>query len=181
MTGYVYFLKPVGQAGPIKVGHSICPMDRLDSLRTWSPIDLEIIASFKGPREIETAIHHRFAHCHLRGEWFEPVAELVSLAVGIRDGGKLEDLVDLSIKTGKLFRRPNTKSPEAKIVGTYKVRVDRARQYASRDMRQVPDAEVKAILEDAGGYRKAYRALTHEEVSILEAFISECRAPRVAA
>ncbi|CCM77102.1 GIY-YIG nuclease family protein [Rhizobium mesoamericanum] len=177
MSGYVYFIKPVGQAGPIKIGHSEYPPYRLASLQTWSPVELEVVSRVEGTRELEKAIHERFAHCHLRGEWFSPDEELVALAEGVRDGRKIEDLIDLKAKTGKLFRRPNTKSPVAKIVGTYKLRVERARQRggALRGKHMDLSDEVRAILNSAGGYRQDYRELTQDEISTLEAFIEECR------
>lgn len=177
MIGYVYFMKAVGQAGPIKIGHSTFPPARLAVYQTWNPVDLEIVSQFSGPLSLEKAIHERFARWHIRGEWFEAVDELVSLMEGIRDGRKLEDLVDLSIKTGKLAHRPKAASPKAKIVGSFKRRVDRARQYASR-MSGGPIDEsvhVRKILSTAGGYRQEYRDLTSDEVNILEAFISDCR------
>lgn len=180
MSGFVYFIKPVGQAGPIKVGHSAYPPERLGSLQTWSFVELEIISRFAGTRADEKAIHQRFADCQVRGEWFEAVEDLVSLAEGIRAGGKLEDLIDLTVKTGKLFRRSNTKRPEAKIIGIFKRRVDLARQKASA-IRGKPMAlpkDIAAILNDAGGYRQDYRFLTDDEISILEAFIADCRGPK---
>lgn len=183
MSGFVYFVKPVGQLGPIKVGHSIYPPSRLVSLQTWSPVELELVSQFEGSLETERAIHERFAQWQVRGEWFEPVDDLVSLAHGIRDGLSIDDLVDLSIKTGKLFRKPNTKSPKAMIVGSYKLRVERARQYAGGVRGkpvELPD-DVRAILGSAGGYRQDYRDLTHHEISVLEKFISDCRPPKVTA
>src|SRR5687767_6897382 len=98
MTSFVYFIKPVGMEGPIKVGHSSFPMARLASLQTWSPFELEVIAEIEADRSIETAIHERFARWQVRGEWFEPVPELVALAFGVKEGRKLDDLVDLSEK-----------------------------------------------------------------------------------
>lgn len=183
MSGFVYFIKPVGQAGPIKVGHSIFPPDRLGALQTWSPVDLELISQFPGSFEIERAIHERFARWQVRGEWFEPVDELVKLAEGIRDGGNLEDLVDLSVKTGKLVSRPKTMSPKAKIVGSFKVRVDSARRYARgvRGCEIIVPSEVNKILDTAGGYRQEYRDLTQDEIDTLEAFIAECRSVKKSA
>jgi hypothetical protein len=180
MSEYVYFIRPVGKAGPIKIGHSVFPPARLISLQAWSYEELEIISQLEGGRKMERAIHERFAKYQIRGEWFEAVPDLVVLAEGIRDGKALRELVDLSVWTGKFFRRPPTKSPEAKVVGTYKMRVDRAAKYASYIRRKhvaIPRA-VKAILDGAGGYRQAYRLLSEDEISKIEVFIAECRAPR---
>lgn len=174
---FVYFIKPVDADGPIKVGCSTFPPARLAALQTWSPVDLEIISHFEGSKEIERAIHERFAQWQVRGEWFEPVKALTDLAYGIRDGGKLDDLVDLSAVTGKLFRRPNAKSEQAKIVGSFKRRVDAARLYASgvSGRNVVLPGHVASILNSAGGYRQEYRDLTEAEMQTLEGFIRDCR------
>lgn len=177
MIGYVYFLRPIGQPGPIKVGHSVHPVSRLNAFQTWSPVLLEIVSQVEAEQTMERQIHDRFGKWSLHGEWFHPVEELISLAEGVRDGKKIEDLVDLSIKTGRPRRRPNPKSPLARIVGGFKNRVGRAQQYATSVRgKYVPIPEsVSAILSSAGGYLQAYRALTPDEVETLEAFISDCR------
>ena len=177
MTGYVYFVKPVGQAGPIKIGHSTYPPARLNTLQTWSPVELELVSSFQGSLATEKAVHERFAKWQVRGEWFEPVPELVALMGGIRDGGKLEDLVDLTVKAGKLYRRPNTKSEKAKVIGSFKKRVDAAMRFAKERTGAWPLSEqVAVILNSAGGYRREYRELTPDEIETLEDFIRSCRA-----
>lgn len=177
MTGYVYFLRPVGQPGPIKVGHSAHPPSRLDAFQTWSPVPLELVSQFSATQTVERQVHDRFAKWHLHGEWFHPVEDLIALAEGVRDGKKVADLVDLSIKTGRIRRRPNPRSELAKIVGNFKTRIGRAQQFAT-DVRgkyvRLPE-DVSAILNSAGGYMQAYRALTPAEVETLEAFISDCR------
>src|ERR1044072_1869526 len=132
MTGYVYFIRPKGKAGPIKVGHSTFPPVRLISLQAWSYEELEIVSQIEGYRRLERDIHERFAKYQIRGEWFDAAPELIALAEGIRDGRPLAELVDLSIVTGKLYRRPNTKSPNAKIVGMLKMRVVSATRHANR-------------------------------------------------
>lgn len=177
MTGFVYFIKPVGQDGPVKIGHSTYPADRLPALQTWSPVDLELVTQFAAPRQTESDLHERFARWQVRGEWFEATPELTDLIAGIRDGGHLQDLIDLSAKTGKLTRRPNTKSALAKVVGSYKLRVERARQKggALRGRQLDLPTPVRAILSSAGGYRQAYRALTPSEIDTLEAYIADTR------
>lgn len=52
-ASFVYFVKPVGQDGPVKIGFSETPIDRLSTLMTWSPIPLEIAIAIPGDRELE--------------------------------------------------------------------------------------------------------------------------------
>lgn len=179
MTGYVYFIKPVGEAGPIKVGYSVYPPERLAAFQSWSPVELELIASVAGSLKLEAAIHSHFADYQIRGEWFEPVDALRKLAYQARDGLAIDHAFDLSGPVRRLNRRKAKQNPVALSVGLYKRRVESARQFASTvagRVVHVPD-EVSEILRDAGGYRKEYRPLTDAEKSRLERFIESARAP----
>lgn len=179
MSGYVYFIRPMGKAGPIKIGHSTFPPTRLITMQIWSYEELEIISQFAAPRKMEKDLHERFARYQIRGEWFLACDELVALAEGIRYGKSISDLVDLSVKTGKLFRRNSIRSPEAEVVGAYKRRVVYAAKYAygqHRGRGSVPK-KIQKILESAGGYQVPYRFLSEAETAEIEAFIAKCRAP----
>lgn len=67
---YIYFIKPVGMDGPIKIGCSDKPAKRLISLSAWSPFELELIGSVPGGFEEESRLHRRFSDLHTRKEWF---------------------------------------------------------------------------------------------------------------
>jgi hypothetical protein len=177
-SGYVYFIKPVGQEGPIKIGHSIYPPERLAALQTWSPLELEIVCVIAGTRAVESAIHSRFAAWQARGEWFEATPNLRLLIAALKRGDKIEHLIDFSLWKGGLAKRAARRSPEAKVVGSYKVKIERARQYASGVRGRVVSvpAEIKAVLSSAGGYRTPYRQLSDAERLKLDHFISDCRA-----
>src|SRR3546814_4084305 len=44
----VYFIRPIGQAGPVKIGCSVGPNKRRHELETWSPVPLEIVDEIDG-------------------------------------------------------------------------------------------------------------------------------------
>lgn len=69
-TSRVYFIKPVGMDGPIKIGCSILPEKRLQELTVWSPFPLEVIGSVLGQIADEQFLHRCFADCHSHREWF---------------------------------------------------------------------------------------------------------------
>jgi len=50
---YVYFIKPVGASGPVKIGHSHIPFERLNTQMNWSPVKLEMITWAAGDRSHE--------------------------------------------------------------------------------------------------------------------------------
>ncbi len=68
--GHVYFIRPVGMVGPIKIGTTLIPMKRLKELTHWSPFPLEIIGAVVGGHFHETFLHNRFANQHSHSEWF---------------------------------------------------------------------------------------------------------------
>lgn len=72
----IYFIKPVGMDGPIKIGCSSWPESRRDTLATWSPFTLEIIAEIEGGYTLEHQFHAMFEHQHERSEWFTWSPEL---------------------------------------------------------------------------------------------------------
>lgn len=73
----VYFIKPVGMDGPIKIGSTTRLHERFASLSLSSPFDLEILASIEGAHDLEHRFHARFVQHRARGEWFVPASELL--------------------------------------------------------------------------------------------------------
>lgn len=73
----VYFIQSeIG--GPIKIGVSGNPQERMDSLQMYYPFKLLVIATIKeGGYKKESELHKRFAKYRLHGEWFDPVPELL--------------------------------------------------------------------------------------------------------
>jgi hypothetical protein len=59
-----------GDYGSIKIGHSLYPGSRLESLQSASPIKLRILATALGGVEREMAYHFQFQRLRLQGEWF---------------------------------------------------------------------------------------------------------------
>lgn len=83
---YVYFLRPVGADGPVKIGHSQRPLVRLQTFASWSPVELELAATTPGSRTLEARFHAMFWDDHLHGEWFAASPRLTSLIADIAGG-----------------------------------------------------------------------------------------------
>lgn len=75
----VYFIRPVGQEGPIKIGSSASPVARLRDYQKCSPVDLEIIGVIRGGFDVEWRIHAELERFHRRSEWFEAAPEVLAL------------------------------------------------------------------------------------------------------
>lgn len=82
----VYFIKPIGMDGPIKIGCSIAPDRRRSSLELWSPFPLEIVAEYEGGNAIERRFHAMFASDHVHHEWFNRTDRLVGVIKAIKAG-----------------------------------------------------------------------------------------------
>lgn len=73
----------------VKIGYSADPAARLGGLQTSSPDRLRLLGVCPGDRNDEAALHERFAHLHLRGEWFRDGPELREALKDICAGHKL--------------------------------------------------------------------------------------------
>lgn len=82
----VYFIKPVGLDGPIKIGCSVAPDSRRATLETWSPFALEVVAEIEGDFGLEAQFHALFQETHQRREWFGASRRLHAVIAAINDG-----------------------------------------------------------------------------------------------
>jgi hypothetical protein len=82
----VYFIRPIGMEGPIKVGCSASPDGRRKTLETWSPFALEIIAEIEGDVDLERRFHALFQETHLRREWFGWSKRIAAVIDAVRAG-----------------------------------------------------------------------------------------------
>jgi hypothetical protein len=98
--GYVYFIKPIGLDGPIKIGWSARPEGRLFELASWSPLPLEVVFTMPGSMQLEANIHDCFADCWSHHEWFRPAARLLGLIEDLKAGVTIEAAIDLSDRRG---------------------------------------------------------------------------------
>lgn len=82
----VYFIKPVGMDGPIKIGCSVSPDNRRQTLEEWSPFPLELVAEISGDMMLEARFHGYFRGEALRREWFNASPRLLETIRQINDG-----------------------------------------------------------------------------------------------
>lgn len=172
---FVYFIRPVGMLGPIKIGCADVPSDRLRPLMRWSPFPLEVAAKAPGDLKLEFRVHCCFAHVHSHCEWFLPAADLVEAVHKIASGVPLEEAVDLDRPTGTI-RKEQAKvewTPERRFASGTRFRVFGAlRRAPGFDIRtwNVP-SDILAIIDALH-----VRAPTEEERARIDEF---CAAPVV--
>lgn len=98
----VYFMRPVGCTGPVKIGCSSYLPKRLNDLSVWSPVPLEVFASFPGGIAQEWAIQYKFRDSLSHHEWFHWSPELESLMLDVAAG----DFDIASIPTPPKYSKP---------------------------------------------------------------------------
>lgn len=92
----IYFMRRADGVGPIKIGCSVQPTERLYFLNIISPYPLEVVAECGGAHDIERRLHAHFWEAHSHSEWFFPSPELVRLVEHVAAGKPVSELVDLS-------------------------------------------------------------------------------------
>lgn len=100
---FVYFIRPVGMSGPVKIGCTGFIRERLVQLATWSPLPLEVIYVEEAGHDLERNLHRCFADCHSHHEWFQPNERLLSAIALLQSGKKIADAIDLNDKRGSIF------------------------------------------------------------------------------
>lgn len=113
----VYFIKPIGMDGPIKVGCSISPNGRMETLGLWCPLPLELIATVEGGHDLERRFHARYWLSHKGHEWFTPTATMLADIAAINAG-----LFDIDgLPDPRVLRKPRSgsippRNPEAAAI-----------------------------------------------------------------
>lgn len=72
-----YFLRAADGTGPIKIGCSRLPHNRLRYYNSLSPVPLTILAMCEGGQETERRFHAAFAEDWSHHEWFHPTEALL--------------------------------------------------------------------------------------------------------
>lgn len=76
-NGFVYFAQSIDGTGPIKIGFTKFPDQRIRGLQGQSPVILRFLATIEGTRRQEQELHDRFRKCCHHNEWFNPTQELM--------------------------------------------------------------------------------------------------------
>lgn len=85
---HVYFIQQ-GEFGLVKIGYSKNPTHRLMVLQTAHGERLSMRACAPGGKEQEHALHERFTHLRVAGEWFRPGEELLAYIQAVAEKGAL--------------------------------------------------------------------------------------------
>jgi hypothetical protein len=178
--GYVYFIRPIGMDGPIKIGCSVKPLSRLIKFSAWSPFPLELIGSVPGSFADENRLHRRFSDLHTSKEWFMSSPLLRDTIERILAGASVKDACrDIAPKKSIRNQKRPLITSERKLFLSYGNRIRKAtRALWRRDENgnyHAPD-DIKAIMHN---WRRDQMhdhlpiTPTVEQFAQLEAFIAD--------
>lgn len=89
----VYFMKPIGMEGPIKIGCTTQVGRRIENIISWSPFPLEIIHEEFGGHDLERKLHVHFSDLRFHHEWFHAGARLLEAISRLKAGETVVDIV----------------------------------------------------------------------------------------
>lgn len=84
ISGFIYFLL-AEESNRVKIGYSIDPNLRLDTLQTGCPDELKLLKLVPGTQEQETECHKKWSGLRVRGEWFHASKPLLDWIDSITD------------------------------------------------------------------------------------------------
>lgn len=116
LAGHVYFMRPVGMEGPVKIGTTTASDRRHAELQRWSPFPLEVTAQIEGGLALERRFHTLFRPIRSHHEWFRPHPQLTRVITLIR-AGRLDP--NLLPPTRALGRTPPPQFAERECLGEY--------------------------------------------------------------
>lgn len=166
---YVYFLKPIGMNGPIKIGCSQTPVTRLEGLAAWSPFPLELLATAPGDYALEQNLHQCFADVHYHREWFHASAKLSAGIAAIASGKPLAEAFDLNARIGSIKKnRPQqTRTPQSRQNQGWQIRLCSALKRAARARSEHQLWWPEGINEIVWLAKRQDRLLTAQELATL--------------
>lgn len=86
LVGYVYFVRCQDF---IKIGFTADVPNRLVTLQTSSPFEVDLLLAFAADCKAEGALHRKFKHLRHRNEWFRSAPELLDHIEGLRTSGEI--------------------------------------------------------------------------------------------
>ena len=180
---FVYFMKPIGLDGPIKIGCSHLPISRLEQIAVWAPFPLEIIGRVPGSFADESFLHQCFADLHYHHEWFYAAPKLQAAIQSVIAAGGIDGVRATLVPVGRIKGGKRTVVPGHEGYRSYSGRI----RWACQKLRVDTDEqityyceapEISAIMRRWYGrdyYQEPHRPVppTADEMLLIEAFIRD--------
>jgi hypothetical protein len=164
----VYFIRPVGQEGPVKIGCSEWPFKRLDTLMSWSPVPLEVAVDVPGCMKLEKRFHSMFVSDWMHREWFKGSPRLTAVIDRLKAGENPERVAQHEGAPVDLRRRSIYQNPSWRRWRSYEARMMSRFGYGGTPVRarevlhawresvpDMPDQAAIAYLDDVLSRRRS--------------------------
>ena len=96
---YVYFMR-LGEAGPIKIGHSVNIKERLAVIQVNNPYLITLLAVVDGGFSKERELHKLFKDHKIYGEWFYPHTDILNYINNLPYLGWISEDLRYHVKKG---------------------------------------------------------------------------------
>lgn len=175
---FIYFLRPIGEQGPIKIGCSIDPKHRLGGVEIWSPVRLELICYAPGSHFHENWLHTSFVDDRLHGEWFSWSPALQNIIDRVLECGVLPPVATPSSREeAREYKRahPRKMSKRDKNASIAKSKLTNKINNAERHangyamLLYVRPDEIAEIMARYDGYSGTLP--TEEEISVIDQYV----------
>lgn len=150
MSGVVYFIRPVGADGPIKIGFTTQFKKRWQGLQAGSPVALEVVAVIAGGADLEARLHAAVLEDRSHGEWFRPTERVRGLMLLAMAGSIDLDALPPPVR----LQTPRTKGWSAQqrygARLTHRLRFVRNERDVPADVSEAADRYIKHRLPEDG-------------------------------
>lgn len=164
MPSFVYFLRPTGHEGPIKIGHSRMVETRIQPYFFWSPIPLELVAKVPGDETLERRLHAAFADLHSHHEWFHASPRITAVIDAVLAGTFDPSGLPPPRKVTAARRHPDTK-----LACSISLRLNGVRD---RGIKIPADVQAAAVRFGNCPYRVGWgKTRDHADAAIVLAFL----------
>jgi len=102
----IYFMHAVNGSGPIKIGCSGMPDDRLREMSQWSPFALRLLATGDGDHKLEACLHRMFKDRRSHGEWFVANYTMLEAISAVAAGVSVEEAFGIERRTRQRYGKP---------------------------------------------------------------------------
>lgn len=172
----IYFIKPVGMDGPIKIGYSKKPEIRLLALSSWSPFTLEIIGTTPGGSQDENFLHRRFADLHTHREWFRSSPLLREVIARILAGEEIRKAcVAIPIAGSIRNQKKRRPTPERQLFINYGAKIRAAVPRSGQKGCYYAHPSITEIMENWRGDYASRKPVEPgiEQIALLDAFLAD--------
>jgi len=111
----IYFVQCQGSQR-IKIGHTKCPIGRMQTIMGCNAYPVELLATVEGCRRVERSYHEKLIEYRVHGEWFEPCSAVLKAVSDAKIGVSLPPASVASASKGWADKKALNRLNKCKII-----------------------------------------------------------------